>query len=286
MTSRINGQSRLGALAVGLWLAALGGPSQAEPAPGMAPGPAKALALHFLPGYLPRAQLPDSLALLPAPPAPGSAAYAADLAAAHEAVALRDTPRWTLATQDADLSFPAAAGTYSCAIGAAITEADTPATYRLLRRSLADAGLATYTAKTHYQRTRPFVIDGAPICTPQESALLAKDGSYPSGHTSAGWAWALILTEIAPDRAGQILARGRAFGDSRMICNVHWHSDVEAGRFVGAATVARLHADPGFEADLALAKAEIAAARAKGSTPNRDCAAEAAALAEPLGPDQ
>ena len=41
-----------------------------------------------------------------------------------------------------DLAFPAAAGTYACAIGAAIDETDTPVTYRLLRRSLADAGLA------------------------------------------------------------------------------------------------------------------------------------------------
>jgi len=260
----------------------LGGSSQAQ----TPPGPAKALDINFLPGYLPRSALPDSLALLPAPPAPGSKAYAADLAAAHEAVALRGTPRWTLAGQDADLSFPAAAGTYSCSIGVAITEADTPATYRLLRRSLSDAGLATYTAKTHYKRTRPFVVDGAPICTPDERKILESDGSYPSGHTSAGWAWALILTEIAPDRTGQILARGRAFGDSRMICNVHWHSDVEGGRFVGASTVARLHADPGFLADLAQAKTEVAAARAKGSAPNRNCADEAAAMAQPLGPDQ
>ena len=55
-----------------------------------------------------------------------------------------------------------------------------------------------------------------------------------------------------------ILARGRAFGESRMVCNVHWQSEVIAGRFMGAATVARLHADPGFTADLAAAKAEAA----------------------------
>ena len=28
-----------------------------------------------------------------------------------------------------------------------------------------------------------------------------------------------------------------------MICNVHWQTDVIEGRFMGAATVARLHAD-------------------------------------------
>ena len=241
--------------------------------------PSRAFGLMFLPGYLQRNQLPDSLALLPPPPSTGSAAFAADKEAADRSLALRDAPRWKLAVLDADLSFPAAAGTFSCAVRAPITETDTPATYRLLRRSLTDAGLATYAAKTHYNRSRPFAANAAPICTPDLRAALAKDGSYPSGHTAAGWAWALILTEIAPDRADAILARGRAFGESRMICNVHWRSDVEEGRVVGAAVVARLHADPAFIADVTAAKTEIAKARASDAAPTRDCAAEAAEMA-------
>ena len=106
-----------------------------------------------------------------------------------------------------------------------------------------------------------------------------KDGSYPSGHTALGWAWALVLTEIVPDRADAILARGRAFGESRVVCNVHWHSDVLEGRFMGAAAVARLHADPEFRSELEAAKAEYEAVRAKGLRPSRDCKAEAEALA-------
>jgi len=48
---------------------------------------------------------------------------------------------------------------------------------------------------------------------------------------------------------------------------------------VGAGTVARLHADPAFRADLEAAKAELAAVRAKGLKSTRDCKAEAEALA-------
>ena len=107
-----------------------------------------------------------------------------------------------------------------------------------------------------------------------------KDGSYPSGHTAIGWAWALILCEIDPERADAILARGRAFGESRNICNVHWHSDVVEGRFMGAAAVARLHVDRAFRAEIEAAKAEFAAVRAKGLKPTRDCQAEADALAQ------
>jgi len=122
------------------------------------------------------------------------------------------------------------------------------------------------------------MVNKDPTCTPDEEKHLIKDGSYPSGHTALGWAWALILSEIAPDRADAILARGRAFGESRVICNVHWHSDVVAGRFIGAAAVARLHADPSFRAELEAAKSEVANFRTKGYKPLRDCQAEADAL--------
>jgi len=234
----------------------------------------------ILAGYLKPEALPNSLALLPPPPAAGSAAFALDQEVSRKSLALRGTLRWKLAAEDANLMFPQAAGTFSCALGAPITEKDMPHLYMLLRRTLADAGLSTYKAKNHYSRTRPFVVNNEPTCTPEEEEHLKKNGSYPSGHTALGWAWALILTEIAPDRADAILARGRAFGESRVICNVHWHSDVVEGRFMGAATVARLHADPGFRAEVEAAKAEYAEVSAKGLKPTRDCRAEADALAQ------
>jgi len=231
-------------------------------------------------GYLPRNAVPNSLALLPPPPAAGSAALAYDEEMSRKALTLRGTPRWTLANEDANLMFPQAASTFSCALNAPITEKDTPHLYMLLRRTLSDAAVSTYTAKDHYSRTRPFVVNKEPICPTDEEKSYIKGGSYPSGHTAIGWAWALILAEIAPEQIDAILARGRAFGESRVICNVHWQSDVMEGRFMGAGTVARLHADPTFRADLEAAKAELAAVRAKRLKPLRDCAAEAAAMAK------
>ena len=233
----------------------------------------------FLPGYLATKELPNSLALLPPPPAAGSAALALDEEISRRSLGLRATPRWALATSDADLHFPHAASTFSCALNLPITEVDTPKLYRLLRRSLTDFGLSTYAAKNHYNRPRPFLWNKAPICTPEEQAFLEKDGSYPSGHTAAGWGWALILSELSPEQADAILARGLAFGESRNVGNAHWHSDVVQGRTMAAATLARLHAVPAFRADLAAARAELAAVRAKGLKPIRDCSGERAALA-------
>jgi acid phosphatase (class A) len=230
-------------------------------------------------GYLSADNLPNSLSLVPPPPAPGSAAQARDDEAAKAAVALSRGPRWLQAITDADLTFPATAETFACAMDVRISEADTPHLYTLLRRTLLDAGRSPYPTKNKYQRARPFTVNGAPICTPAFDAILRKDGSYPSGHAAVGWGWALILAEVAPDRANEVLARGRAFGQSRVVCNVHWTSDIEEGRTMGAAAVAKLHSSPEFRADVAAAQAEVAAARAKGLRPSRDCAKEASQLA-------
>lgn len=55
---------------------------------------------------------------------------------------------------------------------------------------------------------------------------------------------------------------------------------------MGAAVVARLHADPAFRAAIEAVKTELAAVHAKGLIPLRDCDAEADALAAypPLSP--
>lgn len=226
-------------------------------------------------GYLKPEQLPSSQALLPPPPAAGSAPLAADEEVYQATRALRDTPRWTLATKDADLTFPNAASTFSCALGMPISQEATPHLNMLIRRVRADASRANDKAKDLYERKRPYLAHDDASCTPNEKH---KDDSYPSGHASIGWAWALVLAEIAPDRADAILARGLAFGESRVICGVHWKSDVEAGRVVGASVVSRLHADPVFQAQLELARKEIAAARAAGAKSPLDCEAEAKAL--------
>ena len=228
-------------------------------------------------GYLPRGAAPDSLLLNPPPPAPGSAAEARDIEAANAAVALRGTPRWDQAAIDADLFSPKTVGIFSCAAGFEIDPAKLPRLAAMLRKAGPDLAMAVYPSKRKYQRARPFMANNQPTCTPKDEALLRRDGSYPSGHSAIGYGWGLILAELIPDRAAQLVARGRAFGDSRRVCNVHWLSDVEEGRVVSTAVFARLHAEPAFRADVEAARAELEAQRSKLSVP--DCARENAALA-------
>lgn len=230
-------------------------------------------------GYLAPSELPNSAEFLAPPPAAGSAAYSSDEETYRATRHLRDTPRWLLAKLDADLTFPNAAKVFSCALGMPIAEETSPHLYILIRRVRADASRANDKGKDLYKRRRPYVAFGDTSCTPNEQH---KDDSYPSGHTSIGWAWALVLAEIAPDRADGIFARGLAFGESRLVCGVHWKSDIDAGRVVGAATVSRLHASPVFAAQLALARKEIEAARMSGTKASIDCANESQTLAIPV----
>jgi acid phosphatase (class A) len=227
-------------------------------------------------GYLSREALPDSLVINPPPPAAGSAAQARDEEASRAGLALRESPRFRLAAIDAAFVNPDGSSVFSCAAGLRISPETTPKIDGLLKKALRDLALATYPTKLHYQRPRPFMVNGEPTCTPDHEDMLRRDGSYPSGHSAAGYGWSLILAQIVPERSARIVARGIAFGDSRRVCNVHWRSDVEQGRQVAAAVVARLHADPAFQADLAAARAEYSTRLSNNSAP--DCVLEDAAL--------
>jgi acid phosphatase (class A) len=212
-------------------------------------------------GYLAGNPL-DGKAILGPPPAPDSPHGRADRALFDETRALEGSARWKTAIQDNDLWGGGAIKRFSCAAGVDINPRQTPTAWRMLHRIELDVRTVGTPAKDAYGRVRPAIGNDKPICVPRED-WMRTNASYPSGHSMTAWSWALILTELAPARADALLSVGRESGESRMVCGVHYISDVEAGRTLGAAMVARLHADPGFTADLAKAKREIAAATAK-----------------------
>ena len=221
--------------------------------------------------------LPDSADFSPPAPQPGDAVQARDDAASEDGLALMGTPRWLLASEDASLRKGALSRAFSCATGIRIDDAGTPALSRLMSRAATDLAFSTSDVKHLYQRPRPFMVNGKQTCTPEAEQVLRMDGSYPSGHSALGYGVSLILAELLPERAAQIVSRGREFGESRRICNVHWKSDVEEGRQIAAATVARLHSNADFMSDIAAAKAEIASGLPAPDASG--CAAEQAALA-------
>ena len=204
-------------------------------------------------------QVPNSLELLPGPPDAASIAFLYDQARYNWGKSLRNTPRGEQAVQDARVDGQHLPDSFSEAFGININPQDTPEIYKLIVGMREDAGdLATRAAKDHYNRTRPYSFYGENTCNPEQQAELSTNGSYPSGHTSIGWATALVLAEINPQRQNEILKRGYELGESRVICGYHWQSDVDAARIVGSAVVATLHTNPAFQQQLQKAKDEFA----------------------------
>lgn len=225
-------------------------------------------------GYLADQRLPDSLALLPPPPEPGSILFNVDEQAYVSTRPLVKQARGELAIRDAHLRFPEATEAFHCAMGFAVDGATMPHLQTLMRRVLSDTALATFKAKDHYKRIRPFIYNKQASCTPKEDASLAKNGSYPSGHAALGWGWALVLAELLPDRADRLFQRAYDYGQSRVVCGAHWQSDIDAGRLVASAAVAVLHTDPQFQAQMELARKEIGALQRQTLTAPGACTLE------------
>lgn len=215
--------------------------------------------------FLEEGDAPNSLVILPGPPSAESVAFMYDKARYDWGKSIRKTERGEQAFRDARVEGQNLPDAYSEAFGVEISEANTPEIYRLIVGMREDAGdLATREAKRHYNRPRPYAFFEEDTCNPEQQAELSTNGSYPSGHSSLGWATALVLTELNPDRQDEILERGFQMGESRVICGYHFQSDVDAGRITGSGIVARLHADPNFTAQLEKAKKEFAQLKKDG----------------------
>jgi len=231
-------------------------------------------------GYLDAASAPDTTVILPHAPVKGTARYEADRKIFLRTRKLNGSARWQMAVNDDDYFDPAMAKDFTCALGVTINPTDEPHLTALITRMGADLGLAGRDAKNFNKRKRPFLIDKGKTCVAITTAF-AKSFDYPSGHSTYSWGLGLVLAEIAPDRATQVLARARAYGESRVVCGVHNASAVDAGRTEASIVIAALHSSAEFRADLDAARTELAAARAK-ATPPANCDAENALVAQPL----
>ena len=228
-------------------------------------------------GYLAPAQRPQTIGVLPPAPQAGTARYEADRQIFKATRQLQGTPRWTLATSDADGATPAMLRGFSCAVGVPLDAAQLPRLVNLLDRAGADADHVNTPVKQANRRQRPFQIDDGAVC--QSKLQLAKSFDYPSGQAALGWTIGLILAELAPDRATDIDLRARAYADSRVICGAHNYSAIEAGAMNAATVVAALHASPAFRRDAASARRELAAYRqSAAATDAGQCAAEKALI--------
>jgi len=253
--------------------------AHAQPSPAPAGPPTTRL-----PGYLTADQVADSIKVVGPPPAAGSGALAGDVQTYEATRRLDGTPRWALALRDHQVGPPQMMADFSCAMGMALTPQSAPLTFRLFSRLLADSAQAFTPAKDFYKRPRPFVEKGGKVCLADpDRDLMAKTWSYPSAHSTYGWLAGLVMAQIAPGRATALLARARSYGESRVVCGVHYESDIQAGRLAASGVFAAEQTSAGFIADVQAARTELAQLQTHPVAPDpAECAVEAEASNNPV----
>ena len=204
-------------------------------------------------------ELPELYEIMPVPPAFDSPEFANDIVRYCWGKQQRmDPERVALAIADAEWDDHIKVfGQYAEAFGLTITPEDTPEIWKLLETSLATTNPMRKYCKAQYGRQRPFerFDDAMPS---HEEDDLRGEGSYPSGHSLRGWGIALLLAQIAPERANEIFRRGWDYCNSRVIVGAHWQSDVDASRAAASIGFCALQGSPAFRAQMEKAQEEYA----------------------------
>ena len=196
----------------------------------------------------------DASRLLPPPPAAGSAAAKAEVAELHAIAASSSAELVEKARRDDGDEKP---DLFNAALGFDITAL--PAANKLLTEVAEEEEADSKSAKAYFHRDRPWIVDSS-----IRTCVAAKPGpaanSYPSGHTTLGYAMGLVLASLVPEKSQIILARASEFGEHRLVCGVHFRSDIVAGQEFGTVLALRLMQKPAFRADMEAARAELRAA--------------------------
>jgi acid phosphatase (class A) len=197
----------------------------------------------------------DASRLLPPPPMAGSVEEKAEFDELRT-IAARSTPEMrAIAKHDAEDETP---DIFNAAIGFDI--AGSPATFKLLKMVVEEEDEDTKGAKAFFHRERPYAMDASlKTCTPVKPGKAAN--SYPSGHASLSFSMGVVLASLMPEKSQAILARASEYAEHRLVCGVHFRSDIAAGQQFGTILALRLMQNPQFLAQMNLARAELRAAQ-------------------------
>lgn len=208
--------------------------------------------------YFTTSEMPDMVLFMPGPPDSCSVAFANDVSRYFWGKEMRKDPeRAAQAARDAVYGLATILTEFEEAFGMKITKEDTPEIYKVLLEGTATCDSICTLPKAHYGRTRPFILFNEHTLVPELEEELNPHKSFPSGHTLLGWSSALLMMEINPDRANEILARGYRYGENRLVVGAHWQSDTDAARLAASAAYARLHTSERFLEQMKKAREEF-----------------------------
>jgi len=199
--------------------------------------------------YIDAASLPE-VARFPPPPSPDSSAQKADLATLHRWQDKRTAGECSRARAEQIPTFDTLFGSVSPFPSPLPADAA-----RFFSRVSADADSAAGILKNRFQRPRPPLQDS----TLQPCAKLPSGNSYPSFHATLARVFALILSDLAPARRAEFIARGDQAGLDRVIAGVHFPSDVAASRNLADDLYAEFGKSSAFKSDLDALRGEVSA---------------------------
>jgi len=194
----------------------------------------------------------DVRTILQAPPAPDSMQTRAELSELHAIEAARTQADFDKAVADGK---DETVFLFNALFGPGFTAEKLPATAAFFTRVGNDESVHAKIAKNEWHRPRPVAVD-ADIhpCGP------GKSFSYPSGHATRGYVLGIVLASIVPEKRDAILARAADYARSRLICTVHYRSDVDAGHLLGTALAALMLASPQIQQELQGVRTELVVA--------------------------
>jgi acid phosphatase (class A) len=185
------------------------------------------------------------------PPVAGSPIAQAELSLLHQIENSRTKAEIAAAqADDADQTI----FIFRTILGPAFTSEQLPLTAALSADVHAEEPLASDALKELYARPRPYQADKTlhPVCK-----LTQTPNSYPSGHTLSGYMLAFTLAEMLPEKRQEIFTRVDDYAHNRLVCGVHYPSDIEASRRIAYLMFGAMMATPRFNADLSAARTEL-----------------------------
>lgn len=195
-------------------------------------------------------ELVDLKVLLAPPPADNSSQTGAEIAELVQIQKVRTPQEKASAVADADLSLFQLA---SDVFGPKFKSENLPLTSKFFERLSEDGISILRSAKNHWNRSRPFEVSSeVKSCFDDISR-----GSYPSGHSTLGYLQVVILTNMVPEKSAQLFERASQYARNRLVCGVHYRSDIEGGRIAGTVIAAFAMQNPEFKKEFTLAKKEI-----------------------------
>lgn len=195
----------------------------------------------------------DASRYLPPPPAQASARTKAELKELQLYAATTSEERKAAAAKDAK---DETSDIFNEAIGFDIATA--PHTQKLLQLVADEEEADIKAAKAYFQRLRPYaVIPTLHTCTPTKPGKAANANSYPSGHASRAFAMGVVLAQLMPGKAQAILARSSDYAENRLICGVHYRSDIVAGQQFGTIIALKLMGNRSFQQEMTAASLEL-----------------------------